>query len=98
MRKVIAAAVLLSLAACDDGGVVDQTIRFGVRQSAVEACAAWLPQSDIASAAGLSPERLCACAADRILAGKSASELRDLVPGSGEIRAAAAQCAAESRG
>ena len=99
MSRAIAAAMgLLALAACDDGGIVDQTIRHGVRQSAVEACRAWVPQSEIASAAGLDPERLCGCAADRILEGKSASELGSLRPGSAELRAAATQCVAEVQG
>ena len=86
---------LLSLAACDSGGVLDQTIQRGVRQSAVQACAAWLPQSEIALAAGVDSERLCGCAATRILEGKGASELADLRPSSPELRAAVAQCVAE---
>jgi hypothetical protein len=95
MRTIFAASTLLLITACDSGGVVDQTIRQGVRQSAVEACTAWIPQSNIALAAGLDPDRLCACAADRILEGKSASELGDLRPGSPESRAAVAQCVAQ---
>lgn len=86
---------LLSLAACDSGGVVDQTIQHGVRQSAVQACTAWLPQSEVALAAGVDPERLCGCAANHLLEGKGASGLADLRPSSPELRAAVAQCVAE---
>ncbi len=94
---MLAAMSLLSLAACDSGGVVDQSIRRGVRQSAVQACTAWVPQSEIALAAGVDPERLCGCAADRILEGKGASDLADLRPSSPELRAAVAQCVAEDQ-
>ena len=86
---------LLSLAACDSGGVVDQTIQRGVRQSAVQACTAWLPQSEIALAAEVDSERLCGCAATRILEGNGASEFADLRPSSPELRAAVAQCVME---
>ncbi len=86
---------LLLLAACDSGGVIDQTIERGVRQSAVQACTAWIPQSEIALAAGVDPERLCGCAADRILKGKGTSESADLTPSSSELRAAVAQCVVE---
>lgn len=92
---MLAAVSLLLLAACDSGGVVDQTIRHGVRQSAVEACTAWVPQSEIALAAGVDPERLCGCAADRILEGKAASKLAELRPSSLELRAAVTQCVAD---
>jgi len=95
MNRILAAMSLLSLAACDSGGVVDQTIQRGVQQSAVQTCTAWLPQSKIALAAGVDSERLCGCAANRILKGKGASELADLRPSSPELRAAVAQCVAE---
>jgi len=96
MRTILTAAALLSLAACDSGGVIDQTIRSGVRDSAVQACTAWVPQSDIAVAAGLNPDRLCGCAADRILE-KGASPLAELRPESPEVRTAMTQCVAEMR-
>lgn len=95
MSRILGAMSLLSLAACDSGGVVEQTIQRGVQQSAVQACTAWLPQSEIALAAGVDPERLCGCAANRILEGKGASDLADLRPSSAELHAAVAQCVAE---
>lgn len=95
MRTIFATALLISLAACDDGGVIDQTIQRGVRQSAVEACTAWIPESQIAAAAGLDGPRLCACAADRIMEGKDSPELADLRPDSPENRAAIVQCVGE---
>jgi len=95
MSRTLAAIALLLLAACDGGGVVDQTIERGVRQSAVQACTTWLPQSEIAQAAGVDPERLCGCAADRILKGKNASNFAGLTPNSSELRDAVAQCVIE---
>jgi hypothetical protein len=95
MRTFLAVAVLVSLAACDDGGAIDQTIARGVRESAVQTCMAWVPQSDIAAAAGLDGDRLCACATDRVLSGKSVAELGELRPDSAEGRAALVECVAE---
>ena len=97
MRAIVLSSTLFVLAACDSGGVVDQSVRQGVRQSAIQACTAWVPQSDIARAAGLNPDRLCGCAADRLLKGKSATELGNLRPGSAETRQAVTQCIAEMR-
>lgn len=95
MRAFLAAAALVSLAACDGGGAVDQAIERGVRESAVQACVTWVPQSEITAAAGLDAGRLCGCAADRLLEGKSVSELGGLRPDSPESRAAIVQCVAE---
>ena len=95
MSRVLAVTLLLSLAACDSGGVVDQTVREGVRQSGLAACTAWVPQSDIVRAAGVDTDRLCGCAADRILEGKRTTQLADFKPSSAELRAAVAQCVAE---
>lgn len=97
MKAIVGCTALFLLAACDSGGVVDQTVRQGVRQSAVQACTAWVPQSEIAQAAGLNTDTLCGCAADRLLKGKSASELGNLRPGSAETRQAVAQCIADMR-
>lgn len=97
MRPAIAMTVLFALAACDNGGVVDQTFRTGVRQSAVQACTAWIPQSDIAAAAGLDSGTLCGCVADRMLEGKSASEVVQIRPENPETRAAIVQCVADTR-
>ena len=98
LGRIVTVAALLSLAACDSGGVVEQSVRGGVRQSAVEACTTWLPQSEIALAAGVDPERLCGCAADRVLQDKSASELPNLTQITGEVRAAAIACVGEITG
>jgi len=96
MMKVLWGILLIvSAGACDDGGMVDQTIQRGVRQSAVQACVAWVPESQITAAAGLNADRLCACAADRLLEGKGVADLGELRPDSPENRAAIVQCVAQ---
>ena len=98
---VIAAAVysvaVFSLAGCDGGGVIDKTIQAGVRESAVQACVAWLPQSEITLAAGLDQQELCGCAVDRMMKVRNVSDLAGLRPDSPEGRAAIAQCIAQTR-
>jgi hypothetical protein len=94
MNRIFCFAACLSLGACDSGGVVDQTVRHSVRQSAVAACQQWIPQLDVTAATGLDPGRLCGCAADRIMAGKNASDLANNTPGMPEVRAAVLQCVA----
>ena len=96
-RSATVLSALCLVGACDSG-VVDQSVRAGVRQSAVEACQAWAPQSDLARAAGLDLARLCGCAADRVLADKIAAELADIAQSSADIRAAAVECVAELSG
>lgn len=97
MKRMLTGMSLLSLAACGTGGVVDQTVQHGVRQSTVRACTAWIPESQIALAAGVDSERLCGCAADRLLKDKSVSELADLTLSSSQLGAAVAQCVAEAQ-
>jgi hypothetical protein len=92
MRPVTVAALLLSLAACDGGGVIDRSIEEGVRQTAIQTCIAWVPRSDVAAAAGLQAEQLCGCATDRMLEGKSLAELPGLRFDGPEIAAAVAAC------
>lgn len=95
MKLFFYALPLLSLAACDSGGVVDQTVRQGVRQSAVEACSQWIPQFGLATATGLDPNRLCGCAADRLMEGRTATDVATNTPGMPEVRAAVGQCVAD---
>jgi len=97
MKTLLGIVLILSLGACDDGGVVDQTIQRGVRQSAVQACVAWVPESQIAATAGLDADRLCSCAADRLLEGKDVADLGELRPDSPESRAAIVRCVAETQ-
>ena len=95
MRLIVAFPLILLAAGCDNGGVVDTAIQQGARQSAIEACKAWMPQSEIAAAAGLDGDRLCGCAADRILDGKGVGDLAELRPDGPAARAAIAQCVAQ---
>lgn len=98
VRLSAAATLLLLLTACDASGVIGDTAKQGVRQSAIQACIAWAPESPIAAAAGVGAERLCACAADRIMAQKNLSDLAALRPDRAEIQAAVVQCLADVSG
>jgi hypothetical protein len=99
MRTYLASTLLILLSACDGGGPVDQSIQQGVRQSAIQACIAWVPSFEMAEAAGLNGERLCTCAADRLLAGKSMADLaQGIRPDSPENRRAIVQCIADIQG
>lgn len=95
MKTILRGTALLSLAARDSGLVIDQEIRSSLRESAIKACTAWIPQSDIAAAAGPGTDKICGCAADHVL--ENASQLADLKSSTVEIRTAVAQCAAEVR-
>jgi len=95
VRNLFAVIAFLTLVACDEGGVIDQTVQTGIRESAVQTCVEWIPQSDIAAAAGLKSDKLCACAADRFLEGKSLAEAADPRSASEGIRSAVAQCVSE---
>lgn len=97
MRTPLLAFALVVLAGCDGGGVIDQTIQSGVRESAVQACIAWVPQSNITLAAGLDHNRLCGCAVDRMAKVRNVSDLAGLRPDSAEGRAAIVQCIAQTR-
>lgn len=95
MKALVGLALLLTATGCDNGGVVDEAIQQGVRQNAVQACIAWLPQTEIAAAVGLDEDRLCTCAANRIIEGANVAHLNSFQPDSPENRAAIIQCVTE---
>ncbi len=95
--RTLAAGLVFLLAACDVASTIDPPIPQAVRQSAIETCKAWIPQSRIAAAAGLDANRLCSCAADRILEGKGITDLPELRPDAPEIRAAIVKCISNDR-
>lgn len=89
-----ACALALPLAGC--GGPSENEMRASFRTRAVDSC--------VSSARG-SPQagqfdwpRLCGCALDRFMAGKSASDLESADPHDPALRAATQQCATEQLG
>lgn len=94
-----AALVLLPLAGCGQGSAFDEAFRNSYREKGVQTCATQartaMAQSGRAAPAGVDFDRICACAVDRIMAGKSARELMS-PPDDATQRAAVEQCAAQA--
>jgi hypothetical protein len=89
-------AMILVLAGCGEGSAFDNGMRDGFRQTAVESCVTSSRGSPMP--AGFDWQRLCGCAIDRYMAGKSTTELRNANPSDPALRAATQQCAMEQMG
>jgi hypothetical protein len=99
MRFIVAGAacaLTLSLAGCGSGGASDNEVRASMRESAVASCVA--ASRNAPNRAQYDWPRLCACATDRYMAGKSTSDLQDADPQDPARRAASRQCAIEQMG
>lgn len=90
MRAMLA---LTMLAATLSGCQSEEEFRQRWRETAISACVQEARSRELPP--GIDPTRLCNCSIDRMMAGKSAAELRSYrpEPQDGE---AAAQCAAET--
>jgi hypothetical protein len=93
MRAAIALFTLPALAACEDS---DEALRNQFRQGSIESCLE--TASSAPAPPGFDWQRLCTCATERVMEGKSGAELARLEPGTPEQRRIVAQCAAEVRG
>jgi hypothetical protein len=93
MRILLAgAACAMMLAGCG-GGVGDNEMRAGMREQAINSCIA---ASRTAPNAGeFDWPRLCGCATDRYMAGRTTSDLQNADPHDPARRAASRQCAIE---
>lgn len=91
MRAILAAALpLAALAACEAS---DEAVRNEFRQGSIQGC---LQSAGNAPAPpGFDWERLCTCATDRVMAGKTGRELARLEPGTADQRRIVAECLAE---
>lgn len=95
MRRIAPLLLLMApaLGAC---GETDEAVRNQFRQGSIQSC---LDSSRSAPAPpGFDWERLCTCATDRVMEGKSGAELAQLEPGTPEQRRIVSQCLAEIRG
>jgi hypothetical protein len=90
------AAMVIALAGCGEGSAFDNGIRDGFRRTAVESCVS--SSRNAPMPAGFDWERLCGCAIDRYMEGKSGAELRRADPSDPALRAATQQCAMEQMG
>jgi hypothetical protein len=93
MRIFIVAALLSLLAACGEGSAFDNSFRTSYRERAVESCVAGI-RSSAPAGVRLDFNRVCQCAVDRHMEGKSATDLMG-AENSQETTAAAEQCVME---
>ena len=91
-HAVISLLPLVALAAC---GVSEESARNTFRQSSIEGCVSASRTQAPPALAGFDWERLCSCATDRIMEGKSVSELAQFTPGGPDQTAAVQQCVAD---
>lgn len=99
MRIILAGAagaMTMSLGGCGEGSAFDNGVRDGFRRTAVESCISSSRGQPMP--AGFDFERLCNCAIDRYMQGKSGADLRRADPSDPALRQASQQCAMEQMG
>src|SRR5436305_13980769 len=89
-----ACALLLALSGCGQGS--DAEVRASIRDRSVDSCIA--ASRNAPDTRGLDWPRLCRCAVDRSMAGKSTAELQNPDPRDPARRAASQQCMMEQMG
>lgn len=94
MRTLILATLALSLTACGEGSAVDESIKATYREQLVTTCSA-TASGYLPTTANIDLDKICGCAADKIMEGKSATDLATTVPGSAEDLAKIRLCATE---
>ena len=96
MRILIAGAacaIAVPLAGCGEGTAFDNGFRTSFRENAVTSCVA--SSRNAPNGGRFDWPRLCGCAIDRYMNGKSSSDLRSATPQDPALRAATEQCAME---
>ena len=91
---VIALFSALPLAACGDGSAFDEGVKATYREKLVTTCSA-TASGYLPTGANVDVDKICGCAADKVMEGKSATDLATTVPGSAEDLAKVRQCATE---
>lgn len=98
MRALLLVA-LVALAGC---GEFDDSFRNSFREKSVESCTAearaQLARSGAVLPDGMDAERICGCAVDRLMAGKSAAELMRGEPEDRDQQRAVEECANQALG
>lgn len=87
-------ALTLTLSACGEGSAFDESFKASYREKLVSTC--------VSTAQGQTPEgievdldKICGCAADKIMEGKSTQDLATTVPGGADDLANIRECASE---
>ena len=89
-------AAMFVLAGCGQGSAFDNGVRSGFRENAVASCVT--ASNNAPNRSQFDWPRLCGCAIDRYMAGKSTSDLRSADPHDPALRAATERCAMEQVG
>ncbi|MFN0047170.1 MAG: hypothetical protein ACKVOS_11950 [Sphingorhabdus sp.] len=84
MRKLsLLALSCLALAACGEGGVLDESVKTTVREQLVATCTA-TAEGQIPEGVTVDLNQVCDCAADKVMDGKSVQDLVTNPPTSAE--------------
>ena len=67
-------ALPLALSACGEGGAFDENLKSTLRQSLVSSCAA-TAESQVPEGVNVDLDKVCACAADKVIADHSVKDL-----------------------
>ena len=94
MKKLIIISLALTLTACGEGSVVDESFKASFREKLVMTCAA-TAEGKIPAGVIVDIDQLCTCAADKVMEGKSAKDLVTTIPGSAEDMAKLQTCLTE---
>ncbi|MGZ8282766.1 MAG: hypothetical protein ACXWUN_07415 [Allosphingosinicella sp.] len=73
----------------------EEAVRDTFRENSIQGCLTASRQSAPSALAGVDWQRLCTCSTDKIMAGKSPSELAQLTPGGPGQSDAVQQCVTE---
>ena len=94
MHKLTLLLLPFTLAACGEGSSFDESLKATYREKLVTTCAA-TAQGSIPDTITVDIDKICACAADKVMEGKSAKDLVSTVPGSAEDLAKVQACVKE---
>jgi hypothetical protein len=93
-----ACAAMACLSGCGEGGLGDNEMRASFREHQVQSCISGIQTSPVAASLHLDGPRLCACAMDRYMAGKTTAQLRDADRHDSALRDATRICQMEQAG
>lgn len=88
-------APLLTLAACGEGSALDEQVQASVRSSLIASCAV-TAQGQVPEGVNVDLNKVCDCAVDKLMAGKSLKELAANPPTSAEDLAPIKACLKEA--
>jgi hypothetical protein len=91
----LAPLAALALSACGEGGALDETVKNNLRQSIVSSCAA-TAEGQIPEGVKVDLDKVCECAADKLMADKSVQDLIANPPTSAEDLAPIKECLKEA--